>query len=184
MTVFASRTASRSKIARARAVAGVRRRSVRTRTLVSTATTPGLYLGPDCRFHLAESVGLAGIAEASDGILEPRWRERLGRPQQHSVSGVLDDEFRTRRHRWASRTDFGRITLPFRGQPGAFHIRWPCRFCEAAIPSTRTRLAADPKPADAIIKLAWRADLAQAIRVAPKAAVATSMTREGGERIV
>jgi hypothetical protein len=62
---------------------------------------------------MAQRLGLAGIAEASDDIFQPRWRKRLGQPQQDAVRRVLDDELVPGGQRWASRTDFGRITCPF-----------------------------------------------------------------------
>src|SRR5450755_1363632 len=86
-------TGPERKTAAARAVcAGLTATTSRTRTLVSTATTPSLYALADRPFHVRYRTSSPAIAGATDDIVEARDWKRTHGSQQNAFGHALDDE--------------------------------------------------------------------------------------------
>jgi hypothetical protein len=87
---------------------------------------------------MAQRLGLAGIAEASDDIFQPRWRKRLGQPQQDALRRVLDDELGTRRPTMGVADGLWQDHPPFRGKSGFLHGRlFAVRFSKTTLRPTK-----------------------------------------------
>jgi hypothetical protein len=87
------KTAPERKTAAARAVcAALSAVSSRTRTLVSTATTPRLHALGDRPFHVRARTRRPAIAGVTDDVFQASGRKRPDRAEQDTFWHPLDDE--------------------------------------------------------------------------------------------
>src|ERR1700687_5829136 len=91
-------TGPERKIAAARAVcAALSAVTSRRRTLVSTATTPGLHALGDRPFHVRRRTRRPAIAGATNDVFQARGGKRSHRTEQDAFGHPLDDELRALR---------------------------------------------------------------------------------------
>src|SRR5580698_1360366 len=87
--------------------------------LVSTASMPTPDLVQEALVHLVDRNGLhAGPVEAAIYVLDPGFRERARRTQQHAVGRLLDDQFRPGRPLATPADLLGQHDLPLGGKLG------------------------------------------------------------------